>query len=1005
MTIFDLADTDESSRLDRLRSLAVLDSAPEAIFDQSTRLAADLCHMPIALISLVDANRQWFKSNIGLQGTSETLRDVAFCSEACRSDALLEVVDASRDPRFSANPLVTGEPGIRFYAGAPIVMPQGERVGALCVIDRMPRQLNDAQRSALTGLSHMVASALLERERRLALIGDLARAEANYRTIVEGQSELISLANLEGTLTFVNIAYSRFFGQRPEDMVGRSLLDFVEAHDRDAVMTHLRRVSELGIVASDANRMVSARGEVRWVAWTNRLVRSQDGFGRAIHSVGRDITEQRLAEQALAQTEARNRMLYESTPAMLHSIDPTGRLLNVSDAWLQTLGYERQEVVGRPSVDFLTPESQHRARSEVLPAFFATGRCDNVAYQMVRRDGSAIDVQMNAVLERDGDGKPVRSLAVMQDVTERNATAASLDETTRMLQLVLDNLPARISYWDSERRNRFANRTFLAGFEVTQQAIAGKHAKDVLGAEWYGRIQGPIDRGLAGQAGRLEASFLAADGKRRDIDLHFTPDLRDGQVRGLFVFALDVTARREAERELAERERRFKLLIDGVRDYAIYMLDAQGRVATWNAGAEHTKGYRADEVIGRHFRMFFTPEDAAANKPEQQLAQAVREGRFEVEAWRLRADGSRFWAGVLMSPIHDDSGALIGFAKITRDLTEQTRQKVLLDRAIELAPCAMLMVNAAGTIVMVNAETESTFGYARSELLGQPLEKLIPTRWRDHHPRLREGFLANASVRTMGAGRELRALRGNGQEFPVEIGLSPIESSDGTSTLAAIFDMTDRRRQQAAIEQALAEKDTLLKEVYHRVKNNLQVVQSLLSLQSQTLPDGVARGAIDDSVQRVRAMALVHEKLYQSGNLAAVSLPSYIIDLMEQIAEAHGTDRRRVKLHAEIVDVQTGLDNAVPFGLLLTELITNCLKHAFPHGRGGDVRVSLVRQAEGDLLTVADNGVGFAEGFESSAQTSSMGLQLADGLARQLGGELQARTESGAVMSALLARL
>lgn len=349
MTTIDLADADETARLQRLRSLGVLDSAPEAIFDQSTKLAADLCQVPIALISLVDAQRQWFKSNFGLHGTTETARDVSFCSHACTSDALLEIVDASGDSRFAANPLVTGEPGIRFYAGAPIVMPQGERVGALCVIDRVPRQLTESQRIALTGLSHMVATALLERERRLALIGNFARAQANYRTIVEGQSELISLADPDGTLTFVNLAYARFFGRPPEDMVGRSLLDFVEEHDRDAVVRHLRRVSEMGIVASDANRMVSAQGEVRWVAWTNRIVGSQAGQGRAIHSVGRDITDQRLAEQALAQTEGRNRMLYESTPAMLHSIDTTGRLLNVSDTWLRTLGYERHEVIGQRS--------------------------------------------------------------------------------------------------------------------------------------------------------------------------------------------------------------------------------------------------------------------------------------------------------------------------------------------------------------------------------------------------------------------------------------------------------------------------------------------------------------------------------------------------------------------------------------------------------------------------------------------------------------------------------
>lgn len=981
------------------------EDSPDVVFGQTIHLAADICLAPIALVGLIDGGRPHLRATTGLHGIADTDPLLAFVARACQGTALVEVPGASpafHDPteRQTADRALAP-----FIAGAPIVMPDGRRVGALCVADRHARELSEVQRTALSGLSRMLATALLQHERRLALIDELARKEATYRTVVEGQSELVSLADERGALIFVNDAYAMFFGLRPETMIGRSLFDFVAERDRAAVAAHLKRVGETGLVAKDVNRMACASGDERWVEWTNRAVPAYGGQGWTIHSVGRDITDQRLAEAALAQSELRTRLLYEATPAMLHSIDATGRLVNVSDAWLKALGYGRSEVLGRPSVDFLTADSRQRAVSEVLPAFFATGRCDEVSYQMVRKDGSVIDVLMSAVLERDTEGNPLRSLAVVQDVTERLATAALLRESGHILQLVLDNLPARVSYWDAASRNRFANRAFLEGFGLTQAAITGQHAKQVLGSDWYERIHAPIERGLAGQAGHVEVSFVAPGGVRRDIEMHFTPDLREAQVHGLFVLALDVTARREAERGLADRERRFKLLIDGVRDYAIYMLDTQGRIATWSAGAERTKGYRAATVIGQHFRMLFTPEDVAAEVPEHELAVAAIEGRYEAEGWRVRADGRRFWAGVLLSAIRDDRGDLIGYAKITRDLTEQMRQKVMLERAVELAPCAMLLVDQAGIVLMVNAQAERTFGYARAELLGQPLEQLLPARWRGQHERLRQSFLANATVRAMGAGRELRALRKDGEEFPVEIGLSPIESADGIVTLAAIFDITERRRQQALIEQALAEKETLLKEVYHRVKNNLQVVQSLLSLQSQTLPEGMAREAVDDSAQRVRAMALVHEKLYQSGNLSAVSLRVYVKDLVDQIAEALGTDRRKVRLHVDIADVQTGLDNAVPFGLLLTELITNCLKHAFQGLQGGDIRVSLVRQTDGDQLTVSDNGVGLPTGFDSAAQSSSMGLQLADGLARQLGGELRARTDGGAVLSARLSRL
>jgi PAS domain S-box-containing protein len=859
------------------------------------------------------------------------------------------------------------------------------------VIDHVPRELSAAQRSALAGLARIVVATLLERRQRLALSGELAAAEADYRFIVEHQSELISLASADGTLRYVSPAYAQFFGLQPPAMVGRNLADFVEEADRPAVRAHLRRVCEGGVVAGGVNRMVSASGQERWVAWTNRPVPGGEGRPATIHSVGRDITAQRQAEQALADNEARSRRLYDATPAMLHSVDLQGRLLNVSDHWLAQMGYTREEVIGRASVGFLTPASSQYARDVVLPAFYQSGRCDDVAYQMVRKDGSLIDVLLSAVLERDERGEPLRSLAVVQDVTERKATAAALHETTHTLQLVLDSLPARTSYWDVQRRNRFANKAFQSWFGAEPQAMAGRHARDVLGPAWYARIEHVITSSLEGEPGQIELSSPGPGGALQHTDLRFIPDRREGTVCGLFVFALDVTAHRQAERELADREQRFKLLVDGVRDHAIYMLDPQGRVATWNAGAQ--RSYRAEQVLGQPFALFFTPEDVALGRPAQALALAARAGRHEAEAWCVRGDGSRFWGSVLLNALQDDAHQLLGYACITHDLTEQKRQQALLLRVVELAPCAMLMADADGGIVMVNAQAEQMFGYGRAELLGRPLTLLVPA-------------LPPAGFTAMGAGHASQAMRKSGQAFPIEIGLGRIDSADGPATLAAVFDITQRRAQQAATEQALAEKETLLKEVYHRVKNNLQVVQSLLNLQQRVLPEGAARNAFQDTVLRVRAMALVHEKLYQSGNLAAISLPAYTRDLLGQLAAAHGgAGAVNVSLHCDIAAIETGLDNAVPYGLLLTELVTNCFKHAFPGGRRGTVHVSLVRQPMGGLLTVADDGVGFADAADGRAPLASMGLTLAQSLAQQLGGELHTRSGAGWSAVVSLARL
>lgn len=1000
----------EQRRLAQLEELEVMDSEPEPTFDEIVRMASDVCDAPISLVSLIDAHRQWFKANLGLVGMNATARDISFCDQTCQAGTLLEIHDAQADPRFSANPLVIGNPGIRFYAGAPIKTSRGEHIGAVCVIDRKPRALQAHQRAALLGLSRIAAIALEERLRRLKLVRELKASEIKFEAIVESQAEMVSIAELDGTLQYVNSAYARLLGLELKDVVGQNFFNFVPEEERDQLRSMLAGVSAERSTAGAVNRVVGPDGRQYWVEWTNRLIQSGDDDQRLIQSVGRDVTAQRLAEQALAESEARFRKLYEATPAMLHSIDRHGRLVNVSDAWLQSLGYTRDEVLGRPSTDFLAEESRAHAMERILPDFFARGHMQDVEYRMVRRDGSQIDVLMSAILERDADGVPVRSLAVTRDVTEQRATAASLAETSHLMQLVLDSLPARVSYWDAKSRIQFGNQSFRAEFRLGDPVtFVGQHVRDLLGEEVYGRLKPAIDKALAGEPTQLEVSNGGDSNALGVTDLRFMPDVVDGNLRGVFVLALDVSAQRQAERELADQNARFRILVDGVQDYSIYMLDRAGRVATWNTGAERATGYSSEQVLGKSFEIFFTSDDQLLGVPERELLIATQAGRFDGEGWRCRSDGTRYWTSVSVSALHGPRGEVIGFAKIARDLTLSRQQQTLVDRAVELAPCGMLIVDPEGITTMINAHAEHLFGYSRGELIGQPFNKLLAPEqgnvWPDFGPR--SGGPKDPAAGSRNRGYEILAVRQGGGRFPVEIGLSPIDSEFGPATLVAVFDLTEQLRQRSALERALAEKETLLREVYHRVKNNLQVVQSMLSLQRRALSDQQSARAIDECAQRVRSMALVHEKLYQSGSLTAVSLREYACDLIEQIAQANGARQRNIAIDVAVDDIHTGLDNAIPFGLLLTELITNALKHAFARDAGGTIQVVLAGAVGSNdaLLMVADNGKGF-DGFDASEKSgNSMGWQLALALTRQLGGELQWKNESGARVSARLPNL
>ena len=543
-----IAAAEEVRRLAALRELGVLDTLPESAFDTITATASQLCGVPIALISLVDAHRQWFKSNLGLQGASEAPRDGAFCDHAIRGDALLEVPDATCDPRFADNPLVTGHPDIRFYAGAPILMPGGERIGTLCVIDRAPRQLDEHQRSMLMQLAAIVGAMLVQR---------------------------------------------------------RQLLD---------------------------------------------------------------------ATSRLAESELRLRRLYEATPAVLHSIGPDGRLLDVSDRWLALLGYERHEVIGRLSSDFLTPASQAHARDVVLPEFFRSGRCERVAYQFVRRDGTPLDVLLSARLERDEHGGTMRSLAVLEDVTATRQLERELDRTHAHLDAVVDNMPALVGYWDRGAVTRFVNRDFQAAVGLPTDRLIGVRLGEfvsALDAQGWSTLEPRVEAVLDGRRQEFEWAMLTTSGLRQ-LRVTLVPAAPfEGQADGFYGTWFDITGMKSLELRQRNSEQRYRLLFDHLSSgHALHTIEVDEagtpvnyRYLAMNPAFSAMLGIDAATAVGARVTDLFP--DIARDPADWigrfgRVALTGEPARFE----QLAASG-RWWDIVAYRPAQGQ------FAVIAQDVSER----------------------------------------------------------------------------------------------------------------------------------------------------------------------------------------------------------------------------------------------------------------------------------------------------------------------------------------------
>ncbi|MBV8518400.1 MAG: PAS domain S-box protein [Acidobacteria bacterium] len=357
------------------------------------------------------------------------------------------------------------------------------------------------------------------------------------------------------------------------------------------------------------------------------------------------------------------------------------------------------------------------------------------------------------------------------------------------------------------------------------------------------------------------------------------------------------------------------------------------------------------------------------------------------ELWGRRKSGQEFLVQISLSPIESGGETLV--TSIIRDVTTQRAAEARFRALLESAPDGIVVVDSYGTIVIVNSQTERLFGYTRQELVGQPIELLVPERARERHTGERVAYAADPRLRPMGAGRALSGRTKDGREFPVEISLSPLVTDQGRMVMSIVRDITERRHAEETIRASLREKEAMLREIHHRVKNNLQVTSSLLRLQASAIDDSATRQIFEETENRIRSMALVHEKLYQSTDLSRIDFADYIRSLGLLLFNGSALNPEKIVLRVAGPPIFLSIDDtAVPCGLIINELLSNALKHAFPGGRAGEIRVELTDGADGWIhVVVRDDGVGLPPDFDMN-KAETLGLRLVQGLAQQIDGRV-----------------
>jgi len=503
---------------------------------------------------------------------------------------------------------------------------------------------------------------------------------------------------------------------------------------------------------------------------------------------------------------------------------------------------------------------------------------------------------------------------------------------------------------------------------------------------------------------------------------------------------------RQPQEALRQSEERFRLLVESVTEYAIFELDTEGRILTWNAGAQRINGYRAEEIIGKHFSIFYLPEDVRQGRPQRGLEEAAARGRYKDEGWCVRKDGSRFWAEVVIAPVRDKAGNLLGFAKVTRDLTDRKRSEeeiaraeeqlkalveertaelakaneklqaeihmprrfdelVLLQLVLDRSPVGCVMNDTDFRVIYWNPAAEQIFGFSQEEALGKlPYETFVPPRAKAYVESVRE---RTASGDT-GANGASECVTKDGRTIFCEWYNTPLKDSAGTfiGYLSVLQDVTERKRSEeqsrATSEQlrALAarlqsvredERTYVAREIHDELGQACTALKMDLALLVQQLPKSRRRPH-----ERARSMfKLIDDMIHSLRRIASELRPSTLDDLgllaAIELQAQEFENRSGIKCHLALPQTEIALDShrSTAIFRIFQETLTNVARHA----NATRVNVRLVGDAESVTLEVTDNGKGIDE-IRASAH-NSLGLLGMRERALLLGGEFSIRGSPG----------
>ncbi len=682
---------DEAERLNALRELVVLDSAPEAVFDSIAQLASQVCGVPVALLSLIDAERQWFKANVGLPGVNETPRDVAFCAYAITGDALFEVPDATLDPRFADNPLVSGAPDIRFYAGAPLVLPGGSRIGTLCVIDRQARHLDAGQAAMLTSLAAIATQALLMRRdlivRSLSVRSEFEQALAASQSFLRRTGRVAGVGGWEVDIASGKITWSeatrRIHGVSDSYVPTlQSAVAFYSGEARATIESAVQRGMATGEPWDLELPFVNAAGQPLWVRSVGE-VEFEGATARRLVGAFQDITMRKTLERRLADNERFVRQITDSLPLRIAYLDRELRFRFVNQAHAERFGRPREEILGRTRRELTGGRSDaavHAPVTAVLAGEPQRFEFEETVHGELRR----IESRLIPDVGEAGEVRGFYSTGI--DITERAAAEKSL----RVLSDIVGNSTDFVVQTDWRGRITYMNQAARRATGVGQdEPVANRNFAEFNTPATNQLFDETIVPAVKAHGSWVGETTVLAAGRRKMPVSQMVIAHRDavGRIEHYSSVMRDITDELEVKQQLQRQAATLRSVAEAI-PALVGVVGADRRYRFINGAFERWRGGQRANMIGRTVAEVLGRTDYERSR--QYVDRALAGEAVSFEKTYVERGGTRHLR-ISYIPLWLDSGGVDGFVSVAQDITQHKLEEQRLLQLTQRDPLTGLL--------------------------------------------------------------------------------------------------------------------------------------------------------------------------------------------------------------------------------------------------------------------------------------------------------------------------